>query len=557
MPNNPKPTTPAVIEAPVELLKPTDVVKVDAIATEDVSAIDTLNKTLLKHGTKPVKVIDEKDPAPEATAYFAYRRGDGERDAKKLDRLRNAHLHNFYKHIAKEHTHLLFEIDVEKVYFAYDEKTGIYEDWSHIRVKEMITRALINGGFKREAKVSLVNQIIVDMRSMFPERACHFDDFDSQDNWFHCSNGWVCLDLEEDGKDGKGLIKYKKRKFEDHTPKRLSRRVSAVPYDINATCPHYDKMMTDFQLKTDQVRVIDQFSGLLLTHEIKHQKMLAFIGKPGCGKSTIAEIWGKVLGEMGISIPLSDLAGDRFRFIGESLVGRTFVHFDEVDIKRSEMGSNLGNLITGNNFIVERKGENKKVNVKNKLKCVLTANSLPMSAEVGIFRRLILINFNHSFVDAETVDLSLPEKLEDEHSGILNRMLGGLADMRMMKTFTLIEGHEDVIEDYKISSNTIAEYLDEYFDPGTWENEVSSKVMFNTYVHWLGKNRGRMVLTPQRFGQMLGSQPLVKFKLDSKRGTHGIRVRTGLKIKPCYLEDSHEEVLIPTTNGTVPVIKSW
>lgn len=497
--------------------------------------LDQVNSLLKENGVAPIK-----DIAPEATSYHKYRKGDGERDAKKLERLRNAHLHNFYKYVAREHPYLLFEVDVEKVYFYYNEETGIYEDWSHIRVKEMITRMLINEGYKREAKVSLVNQIIVDMRSMFPERACHFDDFDSNDSWFHCSNGWICLDL----KDGK-------RTFEEHTPQRLSRRVSAVPYDAKATCPSYDKMMLDFKLKEDQVRVIDQFSGLLLTNEIKHQKMLAFIGKPGCGKSTIAEIWGKVLGEMGVGIPLSDLSGDRFRFIGESLVGRTFVHFDEVDIKRSEMGSNLGNLITANKFIVERKGENKKVDVKNKIKCVLTANSLPMSAEVGIFRRMILIEFHNSFYDQGIADLSLPEKLEKEHSGILNRMLRGLADMRKMGTFTLIEGHEDAIEEYKISSNTLAEFLDEYFYPGTWEDKVSSTLVFNTYVRWLGKNAGRMILTKQRFGMMLNSQPLTKFNIGTRKGGRGARLRTGLRVKECYKEDAGEEVLVGVGQGSM------
>ncbi len=511
------------------------------------NSINKLNQALINNGQKPAV-----DLAPESTAYHNYRKGDGDRDAKKLDRLRNAHLRNFYKYIAKLYPHLLFESDIEKVFFNYDEATGVYEDWSNIRVQEMITRTLINEGYKHEAKLGLVRQIIVDMRSMFPERGCHFDDFDGQDNWFHCSNGWVKLSVVENGASENGKLKFKPREFVPHTPDKLSRRVSAVAYDASASCPSYDKMMTDFQLKTDMVRVIHQFSGLLLTNDIKHQKMLAFIGKPGCGKSTIAEIWGKVLGDMADRKDLSDLSGDRFRFIGESLVGRTFIHFDEVDIKRSEMGSNLGNLITGDTFAVERKGENGSPKVKNKLKCVLTANSLPMSAEVGIFRRIILIEFNNSFYDNGEVDLLLPEKLVAESSGILNRMLKGLADIKMMGTFTVISGHDDAIEEYKVSSNTIAEFLEEYFVPGEINDKVKTKLMFNTYVKWLGQNRGRMTLTPQRFGQMIKSQPLRKFNLVAMKGTAGKRMTGGIKITNGYVEDTNEQVLVEgvqTGNG--------
>lgn len=512
--------------------------------------IEALNETLAKQGADTIAVTDVADVAPEATAYHNYRSGSGPRDQKKYDRLRGAHLRNFYKYIAKLYPHLLFEIETDELYFNYNKETGVYEDWKKVHVQELVTREMINEGFLNEASISRVRQLIINFRSMFPERGCAYDSFDNTDGWFHCSNGWVSLNLEkemdENGivvRDEKGFVKHKDRLFEEHTPKRLSRRVSAVAYDKNATCPHYDKMMLDFHLKADQVRVIDQFSGLLLTGEIKHQKMLAFVGKPGCGKSTIAETWGKVLGEMAIRKDLSDLTGDRFRFIGKSLTGRTFLHFDEVDIKRSEMGSNLGNLITGDRFAVERKGKDEDPSAKNKIKCVLTANSLPMSAEVGIFRRMILIEFSRSLVDEGLEDLLLPEKLEKESGGILNRMLLGLADIQTMGTFTTIDGHADAIEEYKVSSNTIAEYLEEYFDPGTKDDKVSVRLMFNTYVKWLGQNRGRMTLTPQRFGQMLKSQPLRKFNISSVRAGGGLRVNCGLKVKPCFKESEFEEVL--------------
>ena len=53
----------------------------------EVSNSDTLtklNETLSKHGKKNER-INIIDIAPEATAYHEYRKGNGERDAKKLD----------------------------------------------------------------------------------------------------------------------------------------------------------------------------------------------------------------------------------------------------------------------------------------------------------------------------------------------------------------------------------------------------------------------------------------------------------------------------------------
>lgn len=490
--------------------------------------IGELNATLKAHGKDGAI-----DTAPEATAFLAYE-GD---DAKTYEKLRKAHLNAFHKYLAKREPNLLFERGTESTYWHYDEMTGVYEDWTDVQAKELVTRLLITDGFKVEGKIGTVRQILVNYRAMFPNRGVIYDSFDSDDTWFHAQNGWVNVVT--------GV-------FEEHTPGRLSRRVSAVEFDAKATCPLYDKMLdVDFDLKKDQIRVIDQFSGLLLTGDVSHQKMLTLIGKPGCGKSTLLDAWKAVLGDLATSNALTDLSGDRFRFIGASFAGRTLCHFDEVDVKRSEMGSNLGNLITGLTFRVERKGENHVMNVKNRLKCVLTANSMPQSAEVGIFRRLLFIEFVRSFYDEGAVDRDLPIKLAGETSGILNRMLAGLADMRKMGGFTLIEGHEDLIEEYKISSNTIAEFLNEYFEPSI-EGKISSTVMYNAYKQFMGESRFRLTLTPQRFGQMLKGQPLRAFaNIRAQKGAKGARYWLGIKLRDEYELDQFGEEIVANKSAEI------
>lgn len=487
--------------------------------------IADLNKVLEDNGQEPAI-----DISPEATAFFEYRDGEGEKDATKWERLKKAHFNSFYKYLAKKHPYLLFERGAQKTYWEYDENKGIYLDLTEVDIQELITRLLIDEGFKVEGKIGAVRQILLNYRSMFWMRGVSFDDFDSVDDWFHAKNGWV---------------RVTDAFFEDHTPLRLSRRVSAVEFDAQAECPLYDKMLdNDFELKKDQIRVIDQFSGLLLTGDISNQKMLTLIGKPGCGKSTLLDAWKAVLGDMATSNALTDITGERFRFLGASLVGRTLCHFDEVDVKRSEMGSNLGNLVTGLTFRVERKGENNILTVRNRLKCVLTANSMPASAEVGIFRRIIFIEFVRSFYDEDSVDRELPKKLMGEMSGILNRMLRGLADMRKMHGFTLIEGHEELIEDYKVSSNTMAEFLNEYFEPADMESKISSSVLYNTYKKFMEENRVKMTLTPQRFGQLMKSQPLRAFAHIRSHRDMNSRYWLGLKTRSQYEVDAFEEEII-------------
>ena len=441
---------------------------------------------------------------------------DIEKRSNLEKRYKGAHFNNFYKFIAKEFPYLIFEKDNEHQYFLYDQATGCYDSLTDVFIKEMVTRSYINEGFAQKGKVSEVRQCMLRLRSMFPERGVKLEDFDNTEEWFHCANGWVNVNTRE---------------FEGHTPNRLSRFAAIVDYDTKATAPTYEKMMKSYDLPEDQVRVLHQFSGLCLTGDILQQKMLVLLGRPGCGKSTIIEIWRKVLGKISTTKSLNDFSNEgTVRFMGGQLAGKTLLHFDEADPKRAELSTRISNLVTGDIINVERKGLNvTDVIVKNRLKCILTANKLPPGQD-GIFRRMIMIKFEKSFYDEMSADRNLPQKLGLEMSGILNRMLDGLADLRKMGTFTEIAGHEEMIEEYKAESDIMAEFLSTFFDPTSNFTEevsgsgVSSSIMFATYRKWADDNGvGNLLkLTPQKFGRMISGVSLTKFaKMHSHRTTKG------------------------------------
>jgi len=478
-----------------------------------------------------------QDIAPEATKYKHWmsegRKAVADADERiKLDKkYRKAHFDNFYKYVAKAYPFLIFEKDNERQYFLYQERTGLYEDLSDVFIKEMVTKLYIEEGFAAEGKINEVRQCMLRFRSMFPERGIRLEDFDNQENWFHCSNGWVEVNTLE---------------FVSHSPDRLSRFVAEVAYDRKAKAPVYEGMMQSFGLPADQVRVLHQFSGLCLTGDIKQQKMLVLLGRPGCGKSTVVEIWRKVLGQLAVVKSLTTFSNENaVRFIGGSLIGKTMIHFDEADVKRAELGAHVSNLVTGDTIDVERKSVQGNVDVKNKLKCILSANKLPPGQD-GIFRRMILIRFQKSFTDDMVADRNLPEKLRGEASGILNRMLEGLADLRKMGGFTDIAGHDELIEEYKAESDIMAEFLDAFFEPTKDIGDESSgdgtgipsAIMFATYRQWSESNGvGHILkLTPQKFGRMISNVSLTKFsKMHTYRTTagstwRGIKPKKGIKL---------------------------
>lgn len=498
----------------------TAVVYTDDVRMKNTNNLTKLNEELQAMG---IDAIHDVDLTPERTAYFEHI-NNGDKDDKNWSKyakyLRDQHKLNFHKYLAVAFPYLRYEIGEDKIYWNYNDETGIYDELQFSTVRGLVIKLLIGDGLEEYATEATAKTVLSKFRAMFTDRGSQYDDFDTEADWFHVRNGWINVATLE---------------FIDHEPTRLSRRVSAVDYDVDATCPHYD-MFLDKQTKLpkDQVRVIDQFSGLLLTPDINKQKMLVLIGKPGCGKSTLLDAWSDILGECATQKSLSELSSDSFRFAGASLVGKRLCWFDEVEVTRSNMGSHLINLITGQHIHVERKGINGIIDADNQLKCVLTANTLPRSAELGIYRRMIIIYLEYSFYDHMTANMNIRQILKDESSGILNRMLKGLADLRKFGSFTTIEGHDDLIEEYKASSNTIAEFLDEYFVYDEKASAIKSKVLLEVYKEFTNTKYSDS-LTPQRFGRMLQTHGLIKFdKIYAKKDRLGNKEWYGLGLKDNY-----------------------
>lgn len=488
-----------------------------------------LNQKLQELGLEPIKDVDV---CPERTAYLQHITEPdwGDKDwVKKYGNLKKAYLVTFHKFFAEQYQYLLYEKGEERVYWMYDENEGVYREVNNVTVREHVMRLLSKEGLEDAANTNYVNNCLARYRAYTPERGTDYNDFDADDTWFHVANGWVNLESLE---------------FESHTPKRLSRIKSAALYDATAVCARYDQFLnTDLKLADDQIRVIDQFSGLCLTNDKRYQKMLTLLGRTGCGKSTLLETWKYVVGDMMIEKKLTELQGDSMRFAGSQFTGKRLCWFDEVDVKKAEMGNSLGTLISGQSINVERKGINGIVEARNTMKCVLTANRLPTSSEIGIHRRLIQIPIKVSFTEQGIDDVGMLDKLRAESSGILNRMIRGLHDLRKMGGFTVIAGHDQLVEEYKISSDSVAEFLDEYFLPGSENDWIETKILFNSYKRFTEGNSFTRSLTPQRFGQMLASQPLVAFsQIESFRDKH-TRCWKGLKLRPEYEADTYNQLI--------------
>ena len=445
---------------------------------------------------------------------------------KQLKALRQGCVLAYHTYVAYLYPHMLYERGEDKTFWNYQEDEGIYKQMSFAEVRGIVIALLLKDDLRAEATETNVKNILNRYRAENLLRAVSLDDFITSGDWLHVSNGWLNVETLE---------------LEAHTPERLSLYKTSVPYDPRATCPLYDKFLdVDTVMAKDQVRVLDQYSGYILTPRIDQQKMLILEGRPGCGKSMLPEIWLEILGKKGTTASLQSLNAGEIRFMGDMFAHKQLCFFDEANPKTQNINEYFQNMVTKPYITVERKGIQEKVDVRNTLKMVLSLNEMPDHMPPGMERRYRHIIFSRSFTDEDIADPEYKNKIiKSELSGVLNRMLQGLHDLYKMRTFTVIEGETERKRDYSLSSDDFSAFLEEHFEPcNDGATRYSFQQMREAFVAEYPKNYHKQ-LSVKGFNKKLLANRLPEFKSISTAKSGGTRGYRGVRLKDGHDFSTH------------------
>jgi putative DNA primase/helicase len=428
-------------------------------------------------------------------------------------------LHNYF---AEVYPHLLYEKTNDKTYWNYNDAEGTYYEMTFSEVRNLVIKLLINEDLLASATETYTKLVLNRYRAAYDERGVLFENFNSRQGWLHVANGWLCLETKE---------------LQAHSPDYLSLNKMDTAYEEGAICPLYDKFLdVDAQMPKDQVRVLDQFSGYVLTDGIEQHTCLILEGRKGCGKSMLMEIWMDILGKKAIPLQLTNFQNGGERFIGQTLAHKNLCWFDEANPRTSNINEFFQNLITGAKIKIERKTVQGDEFVTNKLKVVLSLNEMPDHMPPGMDRRYRHIVFSRSFYEEGIVDPDYKKKvLESEKSGILNRMLRGLDDLRKMGKMTMIAGEEDRKREYSLTSDDFSSFLADHFEPvndGVSIVRYTYEQMKNAFVAEYPKSYNKQ-LSVRGFNKKLLTTRLPEFKnvttakSGSDRGYKGLRLKEG------------------------------
>ncbi|MER8502373.1 phage/plasmid primase, P4 family [Mesorhizobium sp. M1142] len=216
---------------------------------------------------------------------------------------------------------------------------------------------------------------------------------------------------------------------------RISRLTAAAPVDLASFdptrhCPLWMSFL-DQALGGDAaaIRFLQQWGGYSLTGDTREQVLLFVYGPGGSGKGTAINTIGDVLSEYAVNIAMETLTAakhDRHPTEIARLHGARMARASETEKGRA-WAENRIKTLTGQDTVTARFMRQDDFEFMPEFKLTIFGNNRPSLRDVdaAIRRRFMVLPFDHP---PAKKDVTLPERLRGEWSGILSWLIQGCLD---------------------------------------------------------------------------------------------------------------------------------
>lgn len=325
-------------------------------------------------------------------------------------------------------------------------------------------------------------------------------------------------------KNGTFEVNGEGMKFREHTKQDFIKHILPYEYDKDAEAPifrmYLDKVLPD---KESQL-ILQEFHGYIFTRHLKLHKALILYGTGANGKSVMYEITTALLGKENVSTKsFGDLIdGDSGNANRASLQDKLLNFGSEIGAKKNMTLDIFKKLVSGETITARQKYE-KSIEIDGYCKFIFNANELPDVKESteAFYRRLLIIPYTQRILEEEQ-DPELEQKIIlSELPGIFNWVVEGLKKLLLVKKFSDCQASKDVIEDYKILSNSLALFLEEKGLTANHQkdNKVTNAEIFAAYEQWRKAN-GEEKIAKTTLSKRLKSMDFDPWHIDKQRGFH-------------------------------------
>jgi putative DNA primase/helicase len=328
-------------------------------------------------------------------------------------------------------------------------------------------------------------------------------------------------------KNGTFEVNSKGIKFREHRKNDFIKHQLPYKYDKNEKAPIFKKYLDRVLPDKESQLILQEFHGYIFTRHLKLHKALILYGTGANGKSVMYEITTALLGKENVSTKsFGDLIdGDSGNANRASLQDKLLNFGSEIGAKKNMTLDIFKKLVSGEVITARQKYE-KSIEIDGYCKFIFNANTLPDVKENtdAYYRRLLILPYNQRILEEEQ-DPELEQKIiSNELPGIFNWTLEGLERLLKAKTgkrFSDCKASDDVIEEYKILSNSIALFLEaKGLTPDHQkENKITNQQIYITYEEWR-KASGEEKISGSELSKRLQSMDFISWKSNGVRGLY-------------------------------------
>lgn len=322
-----------------------------------------------------------------------------------------------------------------------------------------------------------------------------------------------------------GTLDLQTLDLDRHEPTDLLTKVAKPAYDPTATCPHFDELLRATMPADHATFVLRLFGYALLGNPVE-QVFAIFSGMGANGKSTLLNAVANALGDYSTNVEPSSfikqknerVRNDLARLKGARLVSTSELATGEI------LDAALVKRFTGGDNITARALYKEYFEFQAEFVVFMTTNALPVidGGDAALGRRIIIVPFRNVIPEGER-DRHLPRKLEEEASGILNRLLEGLAEYRRVGLDIPYDLKAEAAQ-FCVSSDMLAIFIEEECESDP-DATVRAQILYFRYQTWCGANGLRAMSQPQFRREMI--KKIEKSPTKTKAGSMwpGMRMR--------------------------------
>jgi P4 family phage/plasmid primase-like protien len=367
---------------------------------------------------------------------------------------------------------------------------AIKEEFDRLNEERQVERAAQGEDDEKGRNVQKVTRTLVTNVLLAVESLILVDGAIDQQAWIDGTNRPNCVTMKNTIVDLDAFIDKRSDWNLPHSPNWFS--PICLPYDLNpeAECPTWERVLwQNLEGDVERISILQEWAGLLLTHDTSYQKFMVLEGEGSNGKSVYCAGLVALLGRANVShVPLEQF-GQRFT-LATTLGRLANIAAECGELDRVSEGY-LKSFTSGDRMMFEKKGL-QPFEAMPTARLLLSANNRPRFSDrsSGLWRRMIVIPFNREVPPEERIlGMDKPEWWEKsgELPGIFCWAVLGLCRLRQQGRFTDSKLCQDTLDQYRNEVNPARNFLSN----NCRENDsaaTSCNDLYDRYAKWCHGN---------------------------------------------------------------------